>query len=87
MFCSFPFKPFFLCDLRDPGIFFVGWQSSQQRMFLLERASQLVSPLLGWFARLSPKPLSESFAGLGQPVVSSPIYLRSVMISGSFPAR
>jgi hypothetical protein len=44
MFCSCPFKLLFLCDLADPGILFVDSQSSVQRMFLLESASQLTSP-------------------------------------------
>jgi hypothetical protein len=59
MFRSFPFKPFFLCDLRNPGILLANWQSSEQRMFLLERAGQFSSPLLGWLARLSLKPSEE----------------------------
>jgi hypothetical protein len=53
MFRSFPSKAFFVCYLRDQGILSVDYQSSQQRMFLLERASQLAPPLLGWLARLS----------------------------------
>jgi hypothetical protein len=44
MFCSFPFKPLFLCDLSDSGILFVDSQSSVQRMFLLERANQFTPP-------------------------------------------
>jgi hypothetical protein len=30
MFGSFQVKTFFVCNLREPGIFSAGWQSSQQ---------------------------------------------------------
>jgi len=44
MFRSLPFKPFFLCGLPDSGILSERCQSLQQRMFLLDRASQSASP-------------------------------------------
>jgi hypothetical protein len=55
MFRSLPFKPFFLCDLPDAGILFEDRQSLQQRMFLLDRASQSRFTLACWLALLSPR--------------------------------
>ena len=73
MFCSCPFKSFFLCDLVDPGILFVDSQSSVQRMFLLESASQLTSPC--WAdSRASHQSLRR--LSLAQSVTSSPTISR-----------
>jgi hypothetical protein len=86
MFCSCLFKCLFLCDLRDSGILFADSQSLQQRMFLLERASQLNSPCWAGSRASQPEPYPE-FPWLEPTCNFLPHSLGCVMIRGSVPVK